>query len=177
MSWNVLVTSQEGAGADLLRELRALGHFRWSPYRNVLFGTVEDPEAFLQRLEELRERKPFVGSWLGKAIPVEEVFPIEPATLLDELRRRLEPRLPRLAGRSFHVRVDRRGHKGSIHTHRLEQELGAYVVEELARRGTPASVRFRDPDWVVLVEIVGDEAGLALVSRETRERHPVVRVD
>ena len=87
------------------------------------------------------------------------------------------PFVDRLVGRRFHVRVERRGHKGVIDSHRCEEALGAFLWAALEARGARSVVEFHDPDVVVAVELVGDTAGLALVTRELRTRFPFLKID
>jgi tRNA(Ser,Leu) C12 N-acetylase TAN1 len=75
------------------------------------------------------------------------------------------------------VRVERRGHKGIIDTQACEQTLGAFLWAALEARGARPVVEFDDPDVVVVVELVGDTGGLALVTRELRTRFPFVKID
>jgi protease I len=77
----------------------------------------------------------------------------------------------------FHVRAERRGHRGVIDSHACERALGAFLWEGLEARGGRPQVHFHDPDVVLAVEVVGDTAGLGLVTRELRARFPFVRID
>jgi tRNA(Ser,Leu) C12 N-acetylase TAN1 len=82
---------------------------------------------------------------------------------------------PSLAGKSFYVRVHRRGFKGRVSSHAEEQRSSVALLEALERAGTPGRVTFEDPDAVVLVETVGSQAGLSVWSREDLRRYPVIR--
>jgi tRNA(Ser,Leu) C12 N-acetylase TAN1 len=175
--WNVIVTSRSGTQRDLRRALRFLVRLRRGGFRNILVGRVEDPVAFLDGVAALLERQPFVEAWLGRLLVVERTFPVERESFEARLREETAPLLDRIAGHSFHVRVERRGHKGSIDTQETERALGDFVYTTLHERGDACRVSFSDPDLVLAVEIVGDLAGLALVSRELRERYPFVRID
>jgi tRNA(Ser,Leu) C12 N-acetylase TAN1 len=176
-TWNVVVTSREGTQRWLRRALwRLVGLWR-SGFRNVFVGRVDDPEAFLAAVAELRAARPALDRWLGRIVPVERTFPVDPATFQSRLEEEAAHFVDRLAGRSFHVRVDRRGHKGVIDSHACEQALGTFLWAALEGRGARPVVEFRDPDVVLVVELVGDTAGLALVTREMRTRFPFVKVD
>jgi tRNA(Ser,Leu) C12 N-acetylase TAN1 len=176
-TWNVVVTSHEGTQRRLRRALWPLVRLTRSGFRNVFVGQVDDPAAFLAAVAELRATRPALDQWLGKVVPVERTFAVDPATFQDRLREEAAPFVERLAGRSFHVRVERRGHKGVIDSHACEQALGASLWAALDARGARPVVDFRDPDLVLVVELVGDTAGLALVNRELRTRFPFVKID
>jgi tRNA(Ser,Leu) C12 N-acetylase TAN1 len=175
-TWNVLVTSHEGQREYLLRGLRALARFRRGGFPNVLVATVDDPRAFLGPLADAVERDPAVRAGLAKAVPIDRTFRFaDPATFADDATAALEPFVERLAGRTFYVRIRRRGFRGTFDTTRLEGEIGARLVARLEALGAP-QVRFADPDVVVLFETLRDEAGVALLDRDLRMAHPFVRV-
>ncbi|HWP65913.1 MAG TPA: THUMP domain-containing protein [Candidatus Limnocylindria bacterium] len=176
-AWNVVVTAQEGCGRPLKRALRDVVRLEWTPFKNVALGWVPDRDAFLGALDVLWTAEPRLAAWLGKAIPVDATLIVDERRLLDQLDQVVAPWLPRLAGGSFYVRVVRRGHKGVIDSHATERELGARIVARAEAEGRPVTVSFTDPDFVVDVELVGDVAGVALLSRAERTCHPFLRVD
>jgi tRNA(Ser,Leu) C12 N-acetylase TAN1 len=175
--WNLLVTAQEGAARDLKRLLKRHGVFRWSEFRNVLLGQVTDSQEFLRVLSDDLGKKPFVCSWLGKVLPIDISFQLHPATLVEDIQSRLPALIAGIRGKSFHVRVERRGHKGEVRTHDLERQLGDYLWEELERSAAHPTVSFKDPDVIIAVEIVGQTAGIAVVPRKLRQEFPFVKID
>jgi tRNA(Ser,Leu) C12 N-acetylase TAN1 len=175
--WNVLVTAQEGAARDLKRLVQRYGAFRWSAFRNVLLGQVPEPASFFQALAAELERKPFVSRWLGKALPIMMTFPVRPESFLTDAESRLAVLAHDLKGKTFHVRVERRGHKGELHTADLEHRLGEFLWELLEKEQAKPAVSFNDPDVVVAVEIAGATAGIAVIPRKLRENFPFVKID
>jgi len=175
--WNVIVTAREGTTSELKRALAPLARFERAPFRNLLVGSVPDPEAFLEALAKLRDAQPFLDNWLGKVLPTETTFPLDLDRFQAQLEAAVVPFLPRIAGRRFHVRVERRGHKGAIDSQRTERALGDFIYDRLAAEGRPPTVDFRDPEVVLAVEIVGNTVGIALVTRELRRRFPFVKID
>jgi tRNA(Ser,Leu) C12 N-acetylase TAN1 len=85
--------------------------------------------------------------------------------------------LPRLAGRTFHVRMHRRGLKEHMASHAEERFLDEALLHALEQTGTPARIDFTDPDVVIDVETVGQRAGLSLWTREDLHRYPFLKVD
>jgi len=175
--WNLVVTAREGTQPELVRALAPLVRLRRSGFRNVLVGRVDDVEAFLAAVAAQRECQPFLDNWLARVLPLERTFPVDVPSLPEVLQREAEAVLDRLAGKSFHVRVERRGHKGVIHTHATEKALGTWVYEALQARGATPVVDFEDPEVVLAIELVGDVGGLGLVTRELSRRYPFVRID
>jgi tRNA(Ser,Leu) C12 N-acetylase TAN1 len=173
----VLATSFEGVREVLVRELRPLARVRRGGYRNVVVAEVDDPEAFLDRVADATAQSPALRAALAKLVPIASVVAFAtPAEFVDVVERALEPFVERLAGKSFFVRVVRRGHRGAIDTPAVERELGGRLWRALEARGERPVVRFDDPDVAVVIETLGDQAGIALIGRELRERHPFVRV-
>jgi len=58
-----------------------------------------------------------------------------------------------------------------------EQLLDKVLLNVLAGEGSPGQIEYEDPDAVVLIEMVGQRAGLALFSREDLRRYPFLRLD
>lgn len=175
--WNFVVTAREGGQRHLRRALRSVIRLRTSGFRNVFLAQVDDVEKALGEVADLLARRPAVNAWLGKILPVERVFPTNPERFPAQLAEQAAPLLDRLQGRSFHVRVERRGHKGVINTHACEQALGDFLYTALEQRDQHPAVVFQDPDVVVAVEVIGWESGMAVITRDLRERFPFVKID
>jgi tRNA(Ser,Leu) C12 N-acetylase TAN1 len=174
--WNVLATSLEGRRDALLLALRKLGRFRPGGYRNVVIGLVEDRDQFLVRVREALAADGLLPTALAKVVPIETTTLIDADTAVDTLATAAEPFLDRLAGGSFFVRLERRGLKGRLHSPSVEREVGDRVWIALAARGHTPRVDFTDPDAVLVIETIGDRAGLAVISRELRRSYPFVKV-
>jgi len=174
--WNVLATSLEGRRDALLLGLRKLGRFRPGGYRNVVIGMVEDRDEFLVRVRDALASDALLSTALAKVVPLEITTLIDADTAVDTLATAAEPFLDRLAGGSFFVRLERRGLKGRLHSPTVEREVGDRVWRALAARGHTPRVDFADPDAVLVIETIGDRAGLALITRELRREYPIVNI-
>jgi tRNA(Ser,Leu) C12 N-acetylase TAN1 len=177
LHWNVVLTCRPGGQRAVRRSLHPLARLRRSGFRNVLTGRVDDIDAFLSSVAELLERRRSLQSGLGKLHPVERTFAVDVATFHEQLATEAAVLVERMLGCSFHVRVERRGHKGVINTQDTEKALGDSLYAALEARGHTPVITFKDPDVVVAVEVIGDVAGLGLVTRELRQRFPFVRID
>jgi len=174
--WNVLATSLEGQRDTLLSLLRRFGRFRRAGYRNVVVGRVDDVPAVLDGVRDALASDPFLPSVLAKLLPIETTVRIEPRTAVATLVDAAEPFLDRLAGGSFFVRLERRGLKGQLHTPTLEREVAEPIWRALERRGATPRVDFADPDSILVIETVGEEAGLAVLGRALRRDYPFIKV-
>ena len=176
-NWNIVVTSRQGGQRAVRRALHPLVRLRRAGFRNVLVGRVEDVEATLSGIAELLERRRSLEGSLGKVLPVERTFALDVTRFHEQLVGEAPGLVDRLIGHTFHVRVERRGHKGVINTHAAELALGEALYGALEARAAQPKVTFSDPDVVVAVELIGDVVGLALLTRDRRQRFPFVRVD
>jgi len=174
--WNVLATAQEGRRDALLIALRRLGRFRRGGYRNVVVGEVDDPAGFLPAVRDALTTDLLLPTALAKVVPVETVVRITADTAVDTLAAAAERFLDRLSGGSFFVRLERRGMKGRLHTPTVERAVGDKVWRALEARGEAPRVVFDDPDAILVIETVGDEAGLAVIPRALRQEFPFVRL-
>lgn len=85
--------------------------------------------------------------------------------------------LTRLAGKSFHVRLHRRGFKRRLSSQEEERSLDTFLLQSLEQRGTPGRITFDDPDAIIAVETVGQRAGFSLWTREDMQRYPFLKLD
>ncbi len=74
------------------------------------------------------------------------------------------------------MRLERRGHKGTILSPEVERSLGDYVMDLATQQGKRLHVSFQDSDYIVVAETVGNRCGVALVTRELHTRYPFVKV-
>lgn len=175
--WNVVVTARSGHRRRLRRGLAPLLRLRRSGYRNVLTGLHEDPQALLESLAPLLAERPDLQTAISRLMTVERSFPVDAPAFQQQLAVEIEPFLERIAGRTFHVRLERRGHKGRIHSKNCEVSLGGHIYDALASQGLRPVVTFDDPDVIVVVELIDDRAGIRLLRREDRARFPLLKTD
>jgi tRNA(Ser,Leu) C12 N-acetylase TAN1 len=143
----------------------------------VIIGRVEDVHGFLETIEiRRRERAGKLGP-LSQIVPIEKSFDFDLADFKDRLKEALLPYARELENNSkFCVRVKRRGHKGELSSQDIEKEMAAFIIDALEKDGKQAQVRFEDPDKLIIVETIGNRAGVGLIPREMRERYPFIRV-
>lgn len=176
--WNVVVTVREG-GYQRARELLApYGPVKATEYYNVLVMRVEDVEDFTAALAARATDEPELLRDLSRVMPVSATFLFQrPEEFEYHAKESCLPWLDSLAGRTFHVRMHRRGFKGSLSSQDEERFLDGFILSELDRRGAPARITFEDPDYILVVETVGQRAGMALWSREDLQRYPFLHLD
>jgi tRNA(Ser,Leu) C12 N-acetylase TAN1 len=174
LDWNLVVTARSGRRRDLASALRPIVRVKSAGFPEVMVGRTDDVEACLDAIAA-RADPAFRREILARVVPIGHTFTLDPDDLEEQLIGETRTVLDELVGHPFHVRVERRGHKGVVRTDLLERVLGTALVEALRARGDTPRVVFDDPDLVVAVELIGTVGGLALITRERRERHPFVR--
>jgi tRNA(Ser,Leu) C12 N-acetylase TAN1 len=176
--WNVVVTVQEHGYRQALEFLRAFGTVASTGYYNVLTLRVADPGAFPALLEGTLAGRPEQRAVLARVIPVERVFLFQDGA---EFERKaceaLRGWLGLLGGRSFHVRMHRRGFKDRVASQPEEQFLDHWLQQELQASGSSARVTFEQPDYIIAVETVGQRGGASIWGRSDRERYAFLRLD
>jgi tRNA(Ser,Leu) C12 N-acetylase TAN1 len=175
-SWNVVVTAKDHEQRHLVRLVKRLGDFWWTPFLGLLVGRVEDHEAFCEQLRRSEEQRPGFLRSLARLIPIDRTFTFQVEHLPAQLERAVLAYADRIDSGSFYVRIERRGHAGDIHSQPLEQELGRTLLAHVREQGAAPLIDFKDPDAIVAVELIGDECGVGLITRTTRERFPFVKV-
>jgi tRNA(Ser,Leu) C12 N-acetylase TAN1 len=171
-NWNVVVTVRGRQYNRALQLLRRYGEVRRTDFFNVLLMRVEDPKRLVAELSARAAEDPAVGACLSRVAPVSSTFQFQSRDEFEErARRAVEAFVPELSGKSFHVRLHRRGFKGRISSLDAEHVLDDVLLEGTAQTGNPGQLSFEDPDAVVDVETVGTQAGLSVWRRDEIQDH------
>jgi tRNA(Ser,Leu) C12 N-acetylase TAN1 len=172
LDWNVIVTLAEPTFRIARRLLARWGPLRRTEYFNVAVMTVADPAVFLREFSAAIAESPGILNAISHVLPFEHVFEFKDAAEFERRAREIAlSYVPRLAGKSFHVRLHRRGLKGEISTPTEERFLDEVLLEALVAAGNPGRIGFEDPDCVLLIETLGKGGGLALWTREDLKRY------
>ncbi len=169
--WNLLAICARGRTGKALALLSDVGRFRTGGYPQVLIGVVPrrgDKAGLLEGIAELAVGGEEQEGLIERIIPVEDAVPFVRDDVTETLCEHFEPLAHRLCGKTFYVRAHLRGLKGRIEHPAVERALGDFLYEHAARGGEAPKVRFKDPDMVVLAEVVGRRVGYAFLGREER---------
>lgn len=174
--WNVVATCRRNGERGAAKELKFFGRFHTMGFRDVLVGSVEDRARFFEELRKGKEVRDPVWRFVVRIVPVDEVF----SFTLETFRERLSGVIDGIAGRvtpgPFYVRIERRGHKGEIPTQEVEKEMGGRIIAAHERQGHDSRVDFKEFQSVVAVQTFHDAGGIAVISRQTMETYPFIRV-
>lgn len=178
LDWNVVVTTHENRYRHARAFLAPMGELRDTDFYNVLVMRVDEPEAFLARIEQHLEAFTEARQTLARVLPVTVTFRYQtPEEFERKATDAVRGWLAQLAGKRFHVRMHRRGFKGRLSSLEEERFLDHFVIEELIKQGQEATIDFANPDWIIALDTVSQRAGLSLWSREARLRHPLLKLD
>ena len=175
--WNVIISVYQGGYRRALRFLTAFGQVERSPYHNVLVMSVADPAALLTAVEQRTEESPALYDAISRVAPAMRTFEFHS---VEEFKEKAVAILlewaPRLTGRTFHVRLHRRGDKRELSTQDVERFLDDALLDATAA-ALPGKISFTDPDAVIAIDTIDDRAGMALWTRDDLARHHLVRPD
>jgi len=158
--WNVVVSVHAEGFRGAFRLLKGWGEVAKTDFFNVLVLRVEDTARFMEGLRCRVEEEPGTLNFLGRAVPVTRTFDFRNAEEFEA--RAKETALlwaEDLRGKSFHVRMRRRGFKGRLSSQEEEQFVAGALLEALEKAGSPGRITFDDPDAVLAVETVGPGRG------------------
>lgn len=173
--WNVVVSVRSDCYKWVRQRLRKYAEVDRTGYYNILALRVDDPDAFLETLRQATAADPKLRDCLARVMPVQHIFTFQTPEEFESRAQQAAGRfLPVLGGMIFYVRMHRRGFRDTLSSQKQERLLARYLLEALAAAGTPGQVRFADADAVVVIETVGQWAGVALVTRELHARCPFV---
>ena len=176
--WNVIVSTYDRGFAFAIELLSELGPVARTDFFNVLVLKVDDIERFLAVFAEWAETMPMVLAAISRVSPVRDVFNFQSAAEFeDKAREVVLARLGELAGKSFHVRMHRRGFKGRLSSQDEERFLDQAILDALARDAMTAKISFEDPDVIVAIETVAGRGGIAFWSRAQRQRYRFLKLD
>lgn len=156
--FNLIVTTFRGQEAVAASELRELLTHLGDPSPEVSMTRVTglitaytslDPFQVIKRVEEILGEEPWRVSALLRFIPIERVIEARPEKIAEAVEE-LASKIPEDA--SFRVTVEKR------HTSLSSRELIEAAASKVDRK-----VNLENPDWVVLVEVLGGVAGISVI--------------
>jgi tRNA(Ser,Leu) C12 N-acetylase TAN1 len=176
--WNAVVNVHEHGFRRAIDVFGDFGEVKRTEFFNVLLLRAEDVHLMLESLRERALKSPDSLSFLARLIPITDTFTFssvieferKAGTIIIQWTRQLE-------GKSFHVRIRRRGFKGKMSSPGAEKLLDVLLLGAIEKKGAAARISFHDPDTVIAIETVGTWAGLALLTREDQHRYPFIRLD
>lgn len=176
--WNVVVSTYDRGYKHARQMLEEFGSVSRTDFYNVLTVQVADVPGMLEKLKERLATDEKARLSLARVAPVSASFTFQsPEEFENKAKESVLPWVPELVGRGFHVRVHRRGFKGRLSSQDEERFLDGFLLEQLQRAGTPGHITFDDPDAIIVLETIGQRAGLAIWRRADLQRYPFLKLD
>jgi tRNA(Ser,Leu) C12 N-acetylase TAN1 len=176
--WNVIATAQPQREAEARAVLARLGELQESPFPNVFLVAVDDVGAFADAMMKVITDEPAVGRSLARVLPAQHTFHYESLADLEAITQQLiDDWTDELEGVTFHVRCHRRGHVNDLETAEEESFLGDAILRRLSDRRTPGRVSFDDPDVVIDIETLNNEAAISMWTRADLNLYPFLRIE
>lgn len=177
-NWDTVVTVHDDGYSQARRLLEPLGPVARTEYYNILVMRSNDPRQLLDSLLEESDRDPGSVSCLARVMPVTVTFTFQtPEEFEESARQAVSAFLSDLGGKSFHLRMHRRGFKGRLSSMEEEKFLDTYLLDCLEKAGNPGRISFDNSDAIIALETIGQRAGLSLWTREDLGRYPLLHVD
>jgi tRNA(Ser,Leu) C12 N-acetylase TAN1 len=176
--WNAVISVREHGFRQAFDVFGAFGEVKRTEFYNILLLRARDVTRMLEMLLERANASPGSLAFLARLIPVTRTFIFNsPEEFETRARGAVLTWAPQLRGKSFSVRVHRRGFRGRLSSPEEERHRATLLLEELEGSGETGRIVFEDPDAVIDVETVGHWAGLSLFTREEKERYPFIRIE
>jgi tRNA(Ser,Leu) C12 N-acetylase TAN1 len=177
IDWNVVVTVPEATMREASKLLRRWGEVFRTGYFHVLAMHVDDPETFLKEIAEAAKAMPGIFNIVSHVVPAQRTYNFASAEEFEAQARDIAILwAPMLKGQSFHVRLHRRGFKGTLSTPKEERFLDEALLDALEVEGAPGRISFTDPDAILQIETIDGRAGISLWRREELQRYPFLGV-
>ncbi len=176
--WNVVISVREHGFRQAVEVFGAFGEIKCTDFYNIILLRAREITHMLETLRERSQESTESLAFLARLIPVSRAYIFNSPKEFEDLARSVVlDWLPQLSGKSFFVRIHRRGFKGRIASMDEERVLDTLLLEKLEETGNPGRIAFEDPDAVIAIETVGHWAGLSLFTREERARYPFIRIE
>lgn len=176
--WNVVATSHTHGYSKAWEVLKEYGRVRKTEFHSVLTMKVDDIRVFAERLLARMQSEAEIEESISRVMPVSAVFTFQtPEEFEAGVKNAMGELLPAFDGKTFYLRMHRRGYKGRLSSQAEERVLAQFLLERLAESGRAARVDFEDPDLVLAIETVGQRGGTSLWTREDRRRYPFLKLD
>ncbi|MDJ0735478.1 MAG: THUMP domain-containing protein [Nostocaceae cyanobacterium] len=176
--WNVVVSVHEHGFKKAFKVLQGFGAVSQTGFLNLLAMKVRDIHQFLEILEHWLKKEPEEFAFLARVIPVTHTFQFQsPEEFASKAQETVVDFVPQLTGKSFHVRMHRRGFKGKLKSPDEERFLDGVLLEALEKTGKPGHITFDAPDAIVVVETIGQWCGMSCWNCEQLQRYPFLKLN
>lgn len=177
VTWNIVVDVHEHSFSRAYLLLEKLGTVFQSDFENVLLMKVESIPQFLDSFNAKLLEDPSLEKVVSRIVPVTKTFTFQSSSEFETKAKEIVLNwLTILAGKKFYVRMHRRGLKDRIDRHEEETFLDLIILQELEKIGNPGQIGGEDPDVIIAVETVTQQAGLSCWTRQDLSKYPWLKL-
>jgi tRNA acetyltransferase TAN1 len=158
MNFNLIASTfkhrEEDAQDELLDTLEMLGDYASESQTTDISGIVLgftklDPFQIVNSLRDLVKNEPWQIRYVLRLLPIELVVYTEPKSIKNAAKKLA---LKIQNGDTFRITIERR------HTLVTSSDIIATIAKEIDNK-----VNLKNPDWIVLVEVVGGQTGISVI--------------
>jgi tRNA acetyltransferase TAN1 len=158
MNFNLIASTfkhrEEDAQDELLDTLEMLGDYASESQTTDISGIVLgftklDPFQIVNSLRDLVKNEPWQIRYVLRLLPIELVVYTEPKSIKSAAKKLA---LKIQNGDTFRITIERR------HTLLTSSDIIATIAKEIDNK-----VNLKNPDWIVLVEVVGGQTGISVI--------------
>jgi tRNA(Ser,Leu) C12 N-acetylase TAN1 len=175
-AWNVVVVAREKHFQEARHLLGRFGSVARTRFYNIITMRVADPCRLLDELGRAFATEERTRNMLSRVLPLQQTFGFR---TLHEFERAVAAIaagwVDELADSTFHVRLHQRG--GDVRMDATDEVafVGEIILQALEGEGATARVTFDDPDLVIDIELLDDEGGMSLWTRDDLRDYPFLR--
>ena len=178
LNWNVLIDVCEHSFSPAYLLLEKFGAVYQSNFENILLMKVASIPQFLADLNLRIAKDSSITNLFNRIIPVTATFSFQSQEEFEtKAKETVLEWLPMLEGRKFYVRMHRKGMKDRIDRHEEETFLNLIILQESEKIGKPAQIDGVNPDLVVVVETISQQAGLSYWTRQDLQKYSWLKLD
>lgn len=160
-NFNLLATTQKGLEkqgiSEMLEVLRLLGDEEPNAWTTEVKGLIlgftnMNPKEAVKKIREVIIQEPWRITYIQRFVPIETTTITSLSSIADtalELSKKIGK------NETFRITVEKR------HTNLSSKDIIEAVAPKINRK-----VNLEEPDWTILIEIIGPQTGISLVKKE-----------
>ncbi|PSB05592.1 hypothetical protein C7B62_24870 [Pleurocapsa sp. CCALA 161] len=178
LNWNIVVDVQEHSFSRAYLLLEEFGTVFQSDFENILLMNVNSIPEFLDSLNSKLLQDPSLKKVFARIVPVTSTFSFQSAAEFEtKAKDVLMEWLSILAGKRIYVRMHRKGLKDRLDGNEEENHLDLIILQELEKLGKPGQISLKDPEAIVFVETISQQAGLSCWTCQDLENYPWLKLN
>ena len=178
LDWNIVIDVHEHSFSRAYLLFEEFGTVFQSDFENILLMKVNSIPEFLDSFNDKLLSDPSLEKVASRIVPVTSTFSFPSAAEFETKAKEVILQwLPILAGKKFYVRMHRKGLKDLIDGNEEENHLDLIILQELEKIGNPGKISFEDPEAIVAVETISQQAGLSCWTRQDLENYPWLKLN